>query len=76
MIADDITFHAEERPHAVALINNGHEITYVKFSHDIGRFARALRDFGLPPGSSAAVACDDFQANRPCRFRRKWCTTE
>ena len=60
MIADDIAFHAEERPHAVALINNGREITYAKFSRDIGRFTRALRDFGLPPGSSAAIACDDL----------------
>jgi 2,3-dihydroxybenzoate-AMP ligase len=60
MTAEYIAFHATERPDAVALINNGQEITYAEFSRDIGKFTRASRQFGLPRGSAAAVGCSDL----------------
>jgi 2,3-dihydroxybenzoate-AMP ligase len=60
MTANHIAFHAADRPDAVALINNGREITYGEFSRDIRKFTRALRAFGLPPGGSVAVGCEDI----------------
>ena len=60
MTSDHIAFHAAERPDAVALVNNGREITYAEFSLDIRKFTRALREFGLPRGAKVAVACDDI----------------
>jgi acyl-coenzyme A synthetase/AMP-(fatty) acid ligase len=63
MTAEFVAFHATERPGAVALVNNGREISYAEFSRDIRKFTRALRDFGLPRGASAAVESEDVYAH-------------
>ena len=57
---DHVALHASERPDAVALINDGRAISYAEFQRDIGKFAAALGEFGLPPRSVVAVGCDDF----------------
>ena len=59
MTAQYIAFHATERPDAVAVIDNGRNITYREFARDIRKFTSALRAFDLPPGSKAAINCDD-----------------
>jgi len=56
MTADFIAFHAAERPDAVALIERGREVTYRQFHRDLGRFVGAVAEFGLKPGSTAAIA--------------------
>jgi acyl-coenzyme A synthetase/AMP-(fatty) acid ligase len=63
MTADHVAFHAANRPDAVAIVNNGHEITYGDFSRDIQKFRRALREFELPPGAKIAIDCGDFYFN-------------
>lgn len=57
--ADYIAYHAAERPEAVALINSGRPITYTEFDRDLRKVHRAVAEFGLPRGSSAAVGHDD-----------------
>jgi acyl-coenzyme A synthetase/AMP-(fatty) acid ligase len=57
--ADRIAFHATERPEAAALVNGGRTISYAEFRRDIGKFVVALREFGLPHGSTVAIGCDD-----------------
>jgi len=59
MTAEYVAFHATERPHAVAIIDNGREITYSEFSRDIRKFTRALREFELPRGAKVAIGCED-----------------
>jgi acyl-coenzyme A synthetase/AMP-(fatty) acid ligase len=54
-----IAFHAAERPDAVAIIDNGRSITYPELARDIRKFTHALRALGLPPGSKAAIDCDN-----------------
>jgi acyl-coenzyme A synthetase/AMP-(fatty) acid ligase len=54
-----IAFHATERPGALALVQDGREITFAELGRDVRRFTRALRDFGLPRGASAAIGCED-----------------
>jgi non-ribosomal peptide synthetase component E (peptide arylation enzyme) len=63
MTAEYIAFHAAERPDAIALINNGREITYAEFSQDIRKFRRALREFGLQRGARVLIDCDDVYFN-------------
>ena len=63
MTADYISFHAAERPDAVAIVDCGREITYAEFHRDLGRFTRAVDEFGLRRGSSVAVAWGDFYAH-------------
>jgi len=58
--AEYIALHASERPHAVALINNGRAITYTEFDRDIRKFTAAVGALGLPRGRTAAVGCADF----------------
>lgn len=60
MTAEFIRFHAAERPDAVALVNDGREITYAKFAGDIGRFVRGLRDLGVSRGTRVAIDCRDI----------------
>ena len=60
MTADYIAYHAAERPDAIAVVNDGRPVTFAEFSRDIRKAAHALREFGLPPGGSVAVGCDDF----------------
>ena len=60
MTADFIRFHAAERPDAVALVNDGREITYAKFAGDIGKMARGLRELGLSRGARVAIDCRDI----------------
>ena len=60
MTADYVAFHAATRPDAVAIIHNGREISYGAFARDIRKFVGALREFGLMPGASVAINCDDF----------------
>jgi acyl-coenzyme A synthetase/AMP-(fatty) acid ligase len=55
-----VAAHAAERPEAVALVNSDRAVSYIEFNRDIGKFAAALREFGLPPGSTVAVGCDDL----------------
>ena len=57
---DYVAAHAAERPAAVALIDNVREISYAQFSRDIGKLTAALRDLGLPRGSTAAIACGNL----------------
>jgi 2,3-dihydroxybenzoate-AMP ligase len=57
---DCIAFYAAERPEALALVNGQRAISYAEFNCDIGKFTAALREFGLPRGSTVAVGCDDF----------------
>jgi acyl-CoA synthetase (AMP-forming)/AMP-acid ligase II len=59
MTLDFIAYHAAERPGAVALINEGREITYADFARAIPKFTRALRAFGLPRGARVAIGCED-----------------
>jgi 2,3-dihydroxybenzoate-AMP ligase len=68
MTADYIAFHASERPGAVAVINDGREITYAEFARDIRKFTRALREFGLPRGASVTIDCDDTYSHWLLRF--------
>jgi len=63
MTADYIAFHAADRPDAVAIVNDGCEITYVEFSRDIRKFTIALREFGLSRGATVAIDCDDNYFN-------------
>jgi acyl-coenzyme A synthetase/AMP-(fatty) acid ligase len=60
MTPDFIAFHAVERPDAVALVDQGREITYSVFSGDIGKFLRSVREIGVPRGGTVAVGCDDL----------------
>jgi acyl-CoA synthetase (AMP-forming)/AMP-acid ligase II len=57
---DYVRFHALHRPSAIALVNNGREITYAEFDRDLRGMTRALRAMGLPAGSAAAVECPDL----------------
>ena len=59
MTAAYIAFHAAERPDAIAIVRNGRGITFSEFARDIRKFQHALRALGLPPGSMAAIDCDD-----------------
>ena len=59
MTAAYIAFHAAQRPDGVALIDNGHAITYAEFSRDIRKFTRALREFDLSYGAPVAVVCEN-----------------
>jgi acyl-coenzyme A synthetase/AMP-(fatty) acid ligase len=61
--ADYITFHAAERPDAVAIVNNGRSITYAEFARHLRRFTHALRALDLPPGARAVISCDDAYFN-------------
>ena len=60
MTAGFVDFHAAERPDAVALVNDGHQITYGNFSRDIRAVARALRELALAPGATVAIQCADI----------------
>lgn len=68
MTADHIAFHAAERPGGVAVINDGHEITFADFSRDIRKFTAALRKFELPRGARVAIDCDDIYFHWLLRF--------
>lgn len=57
---DHLAFHAAERPAGVALIVDGRAISYAEFRRDVATLSRALREFGLPPGSLVAVGCEDL----------------
>jgi 2,3-dihydroxybenzoate-AMP ligase len=58
--SDHIALHAAERPDGVAIVNRGRAISYTELGRDIGKFASAVHEFGLPHGSAVAVGCDDF----------------
>lgn len=60
MTVDSIAYHALTRPKAIAVIHDGHPVTYADFHRDIWRFIRAVREFGLSSGRSVAVGCADF----------------
>lgn len=53
---DHVAFHAARSPDAVALICDGRRVTYRAFLLDGWKFIRALRQFGLPPGRTVAIA--------------------
>ncbi len=58
--ADHLRFHALHRPNAIALIADGHEITYRQFDADVRKFTAALREV-VPPGvRSVALECDEL----------------
>jgi 2,3-dihydroxybenzoate-AMP ligase len=61
--AEYIVFHAIERPDAVAIVNNGRDITYAEFARDIRKVTHALRALDLPRGSKAAIDVDDAYFN-------------
>ena len=58
MTADYIAFHAQERPDAVAYVDNGRAVSYGAIARDVRRFTRAIREFGIPAGGVAAVGCE------------------
>src|SRR5690348_5305873 len=59
LTSEFIAFHAAERPNAIALANNGREVTYHEFARAIPKVTRALGEFGLRRGARVAVACED-----------------
>ncbi len=61
--ADYIAFHAAERPDALAIVNNGHPISYAELAQHILKFTRALRALGLAPGAQAAINCESRYFN-------------
>ena len=54
-----VTFHAAERPDAIAVVRNGRSIRYAEFARHIRKFTHALRVLGLPARSTAAIECAD-----------------
>ena len=52
--------HATRRPDSVALVLRGQAVSYEELRQRTQKFACALNDFGVRPGSTAAVGCDDF----------------
>ena len=56
-----IAYHARRAPERVALIHDGHEITYAAFLHRIERLAALLVAKGVGPGDRVAV----FMKNSP-----------
>jgi len=55
--ADYVRFHAAERPEAIAVVDNGRDVTYAEFARDIRGVMRALRGFGLPRAAKVAIDC-------------------
>ena len=55
-----VTYHADQRPASVAVIEDGREITYAEFHRDLGRITAAVRDFGLQPGNIVAIEWTAF----------------
>ena len=68
MTADYIAFHAAERPSAVAVVDDGREITYADFWRNIRKFTAALREFDLPRGAKVMIDCDDVYSHWLLRF--------
>ena len=62
MTADYVAFHAQQRPDAPALIDNGRTITYGEFARDLPKFMHAIRAFDVPAGGIIAVGCEDLYA--------------
>src|SRR5690242_5124980 len=60
MTAEHVKSHAAVRPDALAIIDNGRQITYGEFARDIRKCIGALGEFGLTPGASVAINCGDF----------------
>ena len=60
MTADYVAFHAQQRPDAVAILDNGRAITYGEFARAIRKFTRGIRELGVPAGGTIAVGCDDL----------------
>ena len=60
MTADYVAHHAQQRPDAPALIDNGRTITYGEFARDLPKFMRAVRELGVPAAGTIAVGCDDL----------------
>ncbi|MGH7124628.1 MAG: class I adenylate-forming enzyme family protein [Stellaceae bacterium] len=58
-----VALHAAERPRTVALINGGQAISFAELCRDIGKFAAAVRELGLAPGSTVAIGCEDIYAH-------------
>jgi acyl-coenzyme A synthetase/AMP-(fatty) acid ligase len=58
MTADYVAYHAAERPHAIALIDNGRSVSYAELSRDIRKAMGALRELGLGTGGSVAVGTE------------------
>jgi acyl-coenzyme A synthetase/AMP-(fatty) acid ligase len=55
--ADYVAFHAAHSPGAIALVEDGIEISYARFHADLRRFTQALAAFGLARGSLVSVSC-------------------
>ena len=60
MSVDYVTFHAMERPDAVAFIDNGRRYTYAQFDRDIRKFILGLRELGITRGRRVGLACGDL----------------
>jgi acyl-coenzyme A synthetase/AMP-(fatty) acid ligase len=60
MTADYVAFHAEQRPDAVAILDNGRAVTYGEFARDIRKFTHGIRELGVPEGGTIAVGSDDL----------------
>jgi 2,3-dihydroxybenzoate-AMP ligase len=57
--ADYLSFHAAERPQAIALIVQDREISFAQFHRDLGKVTQALQTMGRPARSTVAVRCGD-----------------
>ena len=55
--ADYVAFHAAHSPNAVALVEDGVEISYARFHADLQRFTHALAVLGLTRDSLVSVSC-------------------
>jgi len=58
--ADYIRFHAAERPEAIAVVDNGRDVTYAGFARDIRSVTRALHELGLRRAARVAIDCGNI----------------
>ena len=73
MTSSFIAFHAAERPDAIAIIDNGREITYSAFASDIRKCVDALRAFGLMPRAGWRSIVTASISAGSCTSRAKSC---
>jgi acyl-coenzyme A synthetase/AMP-(fatty) acid ligase len=63
MTADYVGYHAAGRPESVALVSEGRSVTYAELDRGVRKFAGAIHELGIGPGSAVAIGCDDLHVN-------------